>query len=113
MKGQKQDTILIVDDDPNISALLARMIEKEGYRHLLTADSGKKALSLIHDNEVSIVLTDVRMPSMTGIELLERIKEINDGIIVIIITAFGSIDLAVECIKGQTISLRNRSAPIS
>ena len=99
MKGQKQDTILIVDDDPNISALLARMIEKEGYRHLLTADSGKKALSLIHDNEVSIVLTDVRMPSMTGIELLERIKEINDGIIVIIITAFGSIDLAVECIK--------------
>ncbi len=99
MKDQKQDVILIVDDDPNITNLLVRIIEKEGYRHLLTADSGKKALSLIHDNDVSIVLTDVRMPSMTGVELLERIKEINDSIIVIIITAFGSIDLAVECIK--------------
>ncbi|MBN2223578.1 MAG: sigma-54-dependent Fis family transcriptional regulator [Deltaproteobacteria bacterium] len=99
MKDQKKDIILVVDDDQNITNLLVRMIEKEGYRNILTADSGKKALSLIHDNDVSIVLTDVRMPSMTGIELLERIKEINDGIIVIIITAFGSIDLAVQCIK--------------
>jgi DNA-binding NtrC family response regulator len=99
MKNQKQDVILVVDDDPNIANLLVRMIEKEGYPHVLAADSGKKALSLIHDNDVSIILTDVRMPSMTGIELLERIKEINDAIIVIIITAFGSIDLAVECIK--------------
>jgi DNA-binding NtrC family response regulator len=99
MKDQKQDVILVVDDDQNITNLLVRMIEKEGYRNVLAADSGKKALSLIHDNDVSIILTDVRMPSMTGIELLERIKEINDTIIVIIITAFGSIDLAVECIK--------------
>jgi DNA-binding NtrC family response regulator len=99
MKDQKQDTILVVDDDPNITNLLVRIIEKEGYRHVLAADSGKKALSLIRDNDVSIVLTDVRMPSMTGIELMERVKEINSDIIVIIITAFGSIDLAVECIK--------------
>jgi DNA-binding NtrC family response regulator len=99
MKDQKQDVILVVDDDQNITNLLVRMIEKEGYRNVLAADSGKKALSLIHDNDVSIILTDVRMPSMSGIELLERIKEINGTIIVIIITAFGSIDLAVECIK--------------
>ncbi len=99
VKDQKQETILIVDDDPNISNLLVRMIEKDGYRRVLSADSGKKALDLIKANDVSVVLTDVRMPSMTGIELLEKTKEINDGIIVIIITAFGSIDLAVECIK--------------
>ena len=99
MKNQKQDTILVVDDDPNITNLLVRIIEKEGYKNVLTADSGEKALSLVQGNNVSIVLTDVRMPSMTGIELMERIKEINSSIIVIIITAFGSIDMAVECIK--------------
>jgi DNA-binding NtrC family response regulator len=99
VKNQKQDTILVVDDDPNITNLLVRIIEREGYPKVLAADSGKKALDLVRDNNVSIVLTDVRMPSMTGIELMERVKEINSDIIVIIITAFGSIDLAVECIK--------------
>jgi len=99
MKDQKQDTILVVDDDPNITNLLVRIIEKEGYRRVLAADSGKKALNLVRDNEISIVLTDVRMPSMSGIELMERLKEVNSDIIVIIITAFGSIDMAVECIK--------------
>ncbi len=99
MKNQKQDTILVVDDDPNITNLLVRIIEKEGYKNVLTADSGEKALSLVQGNNVSIVLTDVRMPSMTGIELMERVKEINSSVIVIIITAFGSIDMAVECIK--------------
>ncbi len=99
MKDQRQDTILIVDDDPNITNLLARMIEKEGFRRVMSADSGKKALDLIRENDITIVLTDIRMPSMTGLELLERIKEVNEGIIVIIITAFGSIDLAVQCIK--------------
>jgi DNA-binding NtrC family response regulator len=99
MKDRKQDTILVVDDDQNITNLLVRMIEKEGYPHVLSADSGSKALDIIRTTDVSVVLTDIRMPSMTGIELLEKIREINDGIIVIIITAFGSIDLAVECIK--------------
>jgi DNA-binding NtrC family response regulator len=99
MKDQKQETILIVDDDLNITNLLTRIIEKEGYRRVLSADSGEKALDLIKRNNISIVLTDVRMPSMSGVELLERIKEISEGIIVVIITAFGSIDLAVQCIK--------------
>jgi CheY-like chemotaxis protein len=89
MKDRKQETILVVDDDSNITNLLVRMIEKEGYPHVLSADSGQKALDIIRDNDVSVVLTDIRMPSMTGIELLEKIR------------------------RGPTISSPSPSAPIS
>lgn len=98
-KSERRDAILVVDDDANITNLLKRILEKEGYSNVVTADSGKKALEIVANRDISIVLTDVRMPGMSGIELLERIKEINEAIIVIIITAFGSIDQAVECIK--------------
>jgi DNA-binding NtrC family response regulator len=98
-KNLKQETILIVDDDPDITNLLQRMLEKAGYNKVKTAASGTEALDIVEHGNISIVLTDVRMPNMDGIQLLERIKKIDESIIVIIITAFGSIDQAVLCMK--------------
>jgi DNA-binding NtrC family response regulator len=99
-KNERSEKILVVDDDANITNLLKRILEKGGYSDIVTVDSGLKALETVRsDKDLSVVLTDVRMPGMSGIELLEQIKRINEAVIVIIITGFGSIDQAVDCIK--------------
>ncbi|MBN1571821.1 MAG: sigma-54-dependent Fis family transcriptional regulator [Deltaproteobacteria bacterium] len=93
------ESILVVDDEEGVLLLLDRMLEREGYKNVFLADSAESALEKIYKENITIVLTDVRMPGMDGIELLEKVKVIDPSIIVIIITAHGSIDLAVECIK--------------
>jgi DNA-binding NtrC family response regulator len=99
-RDEKPEKILVVDDDTNITSLLKRILERGGYSDVVTVDSGLKALEIVRDNkDLSVVLTDVRMPGMSGIELLEQIKRVNEALIVIIITGFGSIDQAVDCIK--------------
>lgn len=73
----KVQRILVVDDNPDDSALLARLLEKEGY-HTLVASSGNAALNILKDTEVDLVLLDIIMPEVDGLEILEAIRAQNN-----------------------------------
>ncbi|MFN4219725.1 MAG: sigma-54-dependent transcriptional regulator, partial [bacterium] len=90
--------LLIVDDEVDILNVLKFLLEKEGYR-VDTALNGEEALSKIKKKTYDIVLTDLRMPGIDGMELLERIKEEASETDVVIMTAYASIDSAVTAIK--------------
>ena len=90
--------ILIVDDEEPIREALGAWLVKDGYQ-VNTADSGQTALSCIEEGLFDLYLVDIKMPGMGGIELLGRIKEIQTDANVIMITAHGSIQTAVEAMK--------------
>lgn len=90
--------ILIVDDEKNILNMLERVLKHDGYS-VLTAPSGDLALNLIDKYPVDIVLTDIKMPGMDGMELLARIKEKDPCIKVLLMTAFATLDTAIEALK--------------
>ncbi len=91
-------TVLIVEDDINFRRVLEFQLNEAGYR-TTTAGNGEKALELFSENHHRIVLTDLNMPGMGGEEVLKNVKEASPDTPVIILTAFGSIDSAVEAMK--------------
>ncbi|MBN1883426.1 MAG: sigma-54-dependent Fis family transcriptional regulator [Deltaproteobacteria bacterium] len=93
------ENILIVDDDQSVQTLLSRILKRAGYQNIILADSAERALEIMGRHTISMMLLDVRMPGMDGVELLKLIKERDDTIIVIMITAFGSIEQAVNCMR--------------
>ena len=99
------ETILIVDDEKHYPVILGEILREEGY-DALTASSGMEALDIINSHLIDLVLTDVKMPGMTGIHLLEKIKEVKPDLPVIIMTAFGSVEKAVDAMhKGFKIKV--------
>lgn len=92
------DTILIVDDEKNYPLILSAVLQDVGYE-TLTANSGADALETLAHSDVDLVLTDMKMPKMDGIELLERIKETDAEIPVIMMTAYGTVEKAVEAMQ--------------
>jgi DNA-binding NtrC family response regulator len=95
MIGKK---ILIVDDEFNSRSLLAQLLEDEGFA-VTTAEDGRAALHVLKNEPCSIVLTDIRMPLMDGIELFHQVKERYPDIPVILFTAYGTIESAVNALK--------------
>ncbi|MFH1115914.1 MAG: sigma-54 dependent transcriptional regulator [Pseudomonadota bacterium] len=91
-------TVLVVDDEKNYLVVLEDMLEDEGYQ-VLTASSGAEALEFIQTKPVDTVLSDIKMPGMTGIELLDRIKAVDPDLPVILMTAYAEVDQAVEAMK--------------
>ena len=98
MTIQKTPHILIVDDDPNHLKTLQTIVKSWGYR-VSTADDGVKAVENVKEQPFSLILMDVRMAQMSGIEALKRIKQYNPAIPIIIMTAYSSVDSAVEALK--------------
>ncbi len=90
--------VLIVDDDTSLREFLEIFLAKEGYR-VDSAASGQDALEKLKANNFNLVITDVRMPGMDGVELLRAVKAMDPGLPVILITAFASLDAAVEAMK--------------
>jgi two-component system NtrC family response regulator len=93
-----QSTILIIEDENKFAGLLSRIIEAEGYR-VLQAHSARAGLKLLENEDIKVVISDVRLPDANGVELVKRIKDINSFIEVINLTAFGSIKDSVKAIK--------------
>jgi DNA-binding NtrC family response regulator len=91
--------ILIVDDEIDMVRLLERAIGGELDCHIKTAMSGEDAYRVFEKETFDLALVDIRMPGMGGIELLERMKQVDPWLTVVIVTAHGIIGLAVECIK--------------
>ena len=92
------ETILVVDDEKNYLLIMQTLLSEEGYE-VLTANSGVEALSVMEQNDLDLVLTDMTMPKMDGIQLLGRIKQTQPDLPVIIMTAFGTVEKAVEAMK--------------
>jgi two-component system NtrC family response regulator len=92
------ETILIVDDEKNYLVVLEALLSPEGYE-IITADNARSALRLIEESDLDLVLTDMKMPGVSGMELLEQCKKINPEVPVIIMTAYGTIEMAVEAMK--------------
>ncbi len=90
--------ILLVDDEPLIRESLYEILRIEGYRAQMV-QSGEEALEIVKQGKVDIVVTDLKLPHMSGIDLLTRVKEDFSEIEVILITGYGTIETAVEAMK--------------
>jgi DNA-binding NtrC family response regulator len=98
MKNNSSRKILIVDDESEMRVALETTLKREDYQ-LVCAEDGKQALDQFENQEFDLVLTDVRMPRLSGLELLRAVKERSPNIPVVIMTAYGTIDNAVEAMK--------------
>jgi two-component system NtrC family response regulator len=90
--------ILVVDDEPNLRRVTQLKLQQAGY-DVATAAGGEEALALLAKSPQDLVITDLKMPGLSGIDLLRRVKEDLPELIVIVVTAFGTIESAVEAMK--------------
>src|SRR5687768_14114590 len=93
-----RSTVLIVDDERTLARAVQAFLAEAGYEAETAAD-GEQALSLVQSIRPDVVFADVRLPGMSGIDLLRRIREFDPAIPVIIMTAYGTIEGAVEALK--------------
>jgi len=90
--------ILIVDDEPSILHLTADVLAKEGYA-VKGAGSGHDALEMVEREKFDLLLTDVVMPDMDGLELLRRAREVDPSIAAVVMTGYGTVDITIESLK--------------
>ena len=96
--SEKNAHILIIDDEKNYLLVLQTLLEDEGYTVTALSDP-ETALAFLQESEVDVVVTDMKMPRITGLDVLERVKKQWPYIPVLIMTAFGTIERAVETMK--------------
>jgi two-component system response regulator AtoC len=90
--------VLIVDDEPNLRKILSAQLTRDGY-DALTAEDGEQGLHLLREHHIDLIITDLKMPKVDGMTLLKRALEIEPELPVVLITAHGTIDTAVEALK--------------
>ena len=90
--------ILVIDDDASMRHMLRTMLERAGY-HVYEAEDGRAGLQHLKNDPADIVLCDVRMPVLGGLDFLQAQAEIPHDATIIMMTAYGSLDLAMECLK--------------
>ncbi|HZO14774.1 MAG TPA: response regulator, partial [Polyangiaceae bacterium] len=90
--------VLVVDDEENLRLVLKTFLKRQGYQ-VETADNGASALGLVESFGPDFILTDVRMPRMGGIDLLQTLKAKGNEATVIVMSAYGNLDLAIEAMK--------------
>jgi two-component system, NtrC family, response regulator AtoC len=95
---EKPTKILVVDDELNMRVVLEAMLKKEGYE-VFTTSNGYEALSIIKKEAISVVATDLKMPGINGMELLQQIIQYDSAMPVIILTAYGTVSSAVDALK--------------
>ena len=90
--------ILVVDDEESNLKVLRRMLEKDGYSVIL-ASSGPEALDILRTEQPELLLSDLRMPGMDGLELLRAARTVAPSTEVILMTAFGTVEIAVSAMR--------------
>src|SRR5580704_260638 len=90
--------VLIVDDEPNLRKILSAQLTRDGY-DVLTAEDGEQGLHLLREHHIDLVITDLKMPKVDGMTLLKRALEEEPELPVVMVTAHGTIDTAVEALK--------------
>jgi two-component system response regulator AtoC len=96
--AKSKGSILVVDDEPAMRLLLSSILKDEGYE-VAAAATGEEALQLVARQHFRLVITDLKMPGISGLELLSRIKRDDPETAVILLTAFGSVEGAVEAMR--------------
>jgi len=91
-------TILVIDDDASLRRVTEYNLEQAGYR-VLTAADGREGVRLFREERPALVVTDLQMPGLSGLEVLEQVKALLPETLVIVITAYGTIEQAVEAMK--------------
>src|SRR3569832_84243 len=91
-------TVLVVDDEPANLASIEKIFQRDGMR-VLTADGAKAALELCRTHRVQVVLTDLMMPGISGLELLKAIKQLSPDTEVVMMTAYGTVETAVQAMR--------------
>jgi two-component system response regulator (stage 0 sporulation protein F) len=91
-------TILIVDDEKDLCTILSDSLSQDHYR-VVTAFNGKEALQLAKKEKPDLILLDIKMPGMDGIEVLRKIKKMKKEIVVIMFTAYGTLETARKAMK--------------
>jgi two-component system response regulator HydG len=91
-------TLLVADDDPGLRESLERTLTREGY-HVVLASDGRAALERVQGGGIDLIVTDLKMPGLTGLELLRAAKAIMPDVDVILLTAFGTVEEAVKAMK--------------
>ena len=92
-------SILVVDDEENIRMVLRQSLEKEGY-HVSTANSAEEALNTLQRSFFHVVITDIMMGEMNGVELLLQIKEMNSLMQIYVMTSHGTLPHVIQCMQG-------------
>jgi DNA-binding NtrC family response regulator len=99
--------ILVVDDEQHIREGIGEFFRGEGYAVTL-AEDGKQGLAEVRDGDIDVVITDLRMPGMSGETLIEESLKINTGMPIIVLTAHGSVENAVECMRKGAYEYRTK-----
>ena len=94
----KNYNILVIDDEAAQRDVLTGYLKKKGYK-IFSASSGKEGIEITKNNPVDIILSDFKMPDLNGIEVLEKVKEINPEISLVIVTAYGTVENAVKAMR--------------
>jgi CheY-like chemotaxis protein len=97
-------SILITDDDTGCREALREIVEPEGYRTLL-ASSGEEALDIVRDEQVHLVLLDMQMPTLTGLETLKLVRQINAMLPCVLVTADATENLIRQALRAQAYSV--------
>jgi len=90
--------VLIVDDEPNLRKILSAQLSRDGY-DVMTANDGEEGLAALKDHHIDLVITDLKMPKVDGMTLLKKALEEDPELPIVLITAHGTIDTAVEALK--------------
>ena len=98
MNAQNSHNIMVVDDEADVRTLLCNSLERIGY-NVISASCGSDALELLGQNQISLVIADIRMPKMSGMELLASIKQSHPQLPVILLTGYASVQNAVEAMR--------------
>ena len=98
MEEERKEKILVVDDDIEMLELLHDYLEKVGFDTQISA-SGNEALAKVEEEEYNVLVTDLKMPGISGIEILQKVSQLRPECSVILITAFGTIETAIEAMK--------------
>jgi len=94
----KKGYILVVDDEEDLLVSFKEILEEEGYRVDIESDP-LNAVEIVKTNDYDLIISDLKMPGLTGNEFLKEIRKYNDFVSFIILTAYGTVDTAVECMK--------------
>ena len=90
--------ILVVDDEPNITEILEIAFQEDGME-VIKSGSGRDALNMLRDQDIDIVVSDIKMPDLSGVELLGIAKEFSPNTVFIMITAYASTETAIEALQ--------------
>lgn len=98
MENNKKHKILLIDDEPRILSIIQNVLQRFGYDVTCSAD-GKEAVEIFKENPTDLVITDIRMPGMDGMEVVKHVKAIDPLTQVIVLTGYGTIDLAIQSLR--------------